>query len=61
MREGKNQEDFIRSKMVLLCEPDASGLLVDLLCTFGGYDLLWLRPTVAPVGHRRSEGVITAK
>ncbi len=32
-REGKNQEDLIGSKMDLLCEPDASGLLADLLCT----------------------------
>ena len=30
-REGKNQEDFIRSKVDLRCEPDASGLLADLL------------------------------
>ncbi len=32
-REGKNQEDLHGSKMDLLCEPDVSGLLVDLLCT----------------------------
>ena len=33
MREGKNQEDLIGSEMDLLCEPDVSGLLADLLCT----------------------------
>ena len=34
-REGKNQEDLIWSEMDLLCEPDVSGLLPDLLCTLG--------------------------
>ncbi len=33
VREGKNQEDLIGSEMDLLCEPDVSGLLTDLLCT----------------------------
>ncbi len=33
VREGKNQEDRLRSEMDLLREPDASGLLADLLCT----------------------------
>ncbi len=29
-REGKNQEEFIESEMDLLCEPEVSGLLVNL-------------------------------
>ncbi len=54
LREGKNQEDLIGSKMDLLCEPDTSGLLADLLCSLctscdpaasiilAPLDLLWL-------------------
>ena len=61
-REGKNQEDFIGFEMDLLCEPDVSGLLRDLLCTLStscGPATVGLREAKGAIrtdpGHRRSK------
>ncbi len=57
LREGKNQEDLIGSEMDLLCEPDMSGLLADLLCTqwtSSGPATSIILPPHTSGSHRRS-------